>query len=453
MVVVLSDLHFSEAESSQINSQRFNRNLPPEKYRAYFQEVNKFALANNIVKVDFVLAGDVLELSRSGIWLEGNDRPYTDNDAIKPGSSIENTILKIINAIKEEINVAETLALFRNVQDYFTVPVEVHLILGNHDRLANATPAIRKLVREMFGIDEGEKIIPHHKIFEDKAGNPFCLVRHGHEYDPTNFGLNVHQMDCIPTEIPESIYGKACLGDITTVEFGVSLSWLFVKHYGKNSIQEDETLMALYKRLMEFDDVRPESAWLSFLFSTPGVDIKRTWALMKPCFTEIIQTLSRHKQFNKTLRESAALGKVPGFLLNLLLKSGIFDRGVPYWLVSLLMKTASKTIKLKSQVNFVKREELILDQNSGCKLVISGHTHFPEVTLISAEEDDQRYYINTGTWRNVIPATKDYDAFGRLKALTKVMVFYPLEKSDADEKRPWAFHHLSGVSYGNHRYL
>jgi hypothetical protein len=70
---------------------------------------------------------------------------------------------------------------------------------------------------------------------------------------------------------------------------------------------------------------------------------------------------------------------------------------------------------------------------------------------LSGNRVGERYYINTGTWRNVIPATKYYDEFGRLKALTKVIVFYPMERTDAVNGHPWAFHYLSGVSFGDHR--
>jgi hypothetical protein len=50
MLIVLSDLHFSETKSSQIGPHRFSRNLRPENYLAYFAEVNKLALANDIKK-------------------------------------------------------------------------------------------------------------------------------------------------------------------------------------------------------------------------------------------------------------------------------------------------------------------------------------------------------------------------------------------------------------------
>jgi len=117
------------------------------------------------------------------------------------------------------------------------------------------------------------------------------------------------------------------------------------------------------------------------------------------------------------------------------------------------MKRVSGSIKLKSQVKWVRREELIQNKDSGCKCVISGHSHFAEVSLKSAKNKDERYYINTGTWCNIILATKNYKNFGRLKALTKVMVFYPLEKDDRVHGKQWAFHYLSGVSFGDHRYL
>lgn len=453
MLIVLSDLHFSEAQSTKIGPYRFNRNLPPQAFLAYFSEINQIAKANQVNEIDLVLAGDILEISRSSIWLEGEQRPYVDYDDVHPNSTIEQIILKIIRAIANEAKVVETLTLFQNIQQYFDVDIHLHLILGNHDRLANATPKIRQEVREMFGLKGGTDLIAHHFIFKDDSGAPFCLIRHGHEYDPTNFAINVRNMETIPTDFPEEAYTQSVLGDITTIEFGASLSWLFLNEYGEDSILEDETLTALYQRLMEFDDVRPPSAWLAYLFSTPGVEKRKTWALLKPSFTKIINTLSEHDEFKKTLKQSAAMSKIIRVLLMALLKSGLFRNGVPYWLIRFIMNIVSKTIKHESQAKWAKREALIKEKSSSCKCVISGHSHFAEVSLISAKNGYERYYINTGTWRNVIPATKNYKDFGRLKALTKVILFKPFEKSDLADGRTWAFHFLSGVSYGEKRHI
>jgi len=453
MLVVLSDLHFSESQSTQIGEHRYNRNLPPETYQAYFSEINKFAKANEVKKIDLVLAGDILEISRSGIWLEGEQRPYINNDAVHPGSKEEATIFKILEAIANEAKVAETLSAFRNLHSYFDMQVNLHLILGNHDRLANATPGTRKRVREMFGIRSGTERIENFILFRDDRGDPFCLVRHGHEYDPTNFSINVRKMYTIPTAFPPEAYDQAVLGDITTSEFGAALSWLFEQEHGEETILASKKRMALYQRLMEFDDVRPTTAWLSYLFSTPGVNKKKTWTLIKPAFTKIINTLAYHEQFHNTLKQSAAMSPFIRVILMGILRSGMFKNGVPYWLMKQIMKIVSRNIKVKSQVKWAKRESLLQGKDATCKCVVSGHTHFPEVSLITAKKQKEQYYINTGTWRNVIPATRKFKHFGRLKALTKVILFYPRERNEPQNDREWAFQYMSGVSFGEHRHL
>lgn len=136
-----------------------------------------------------------------------------------------------------------------------------------------------------------------------------------------------------------------------------------------------------------------------------------------------------------------------------LLKSGFFKNGIPYWIIKRIMKIVARTIKVKPMAKWAKRESLILDKDSGCKCVVSGHTHFSELSLLSAKKEDEKYYINTGTWRNVIPATKNFKDFGRLKALTKVMVFLPGEADEIEPAHNWGFHYMSGASFGEHRHL
>lgn len=452
MFVVLSDLHFSEAQSTQIGSFRFNRNLPPEAYQSYFLEINQLAKANNIEKVDLILAGDIFEISRSEIWLDENQRPYVNIDAVNSGSDIEATILKIMAAINKENKVSETLDLFKNIQSYFDMEVTLHIILGNHDRLINATPRTRQTFRKLFGLQESDQPIENYLIIKDE-NKPFCLIRHGHEYDPTNFSYNTSKLDVIPTHISEKYYQQSSLGDIVTCEFGAALPWLFVQEYGEEAVIKGKTLLAIYTRLMAFDDVRPTTAWLSYLFSTPGVSKKKTWKKIKPIFTKIINTLSNHVQFKQTLVQSQSVSPIGRILLMGLLKSGIFKEGIPYWLIKRIMTTVSKSIKLKSQGKWAKKEALIQDKTSGCKCVISGHSHFSEVTILSADKGEEQYYINTGTWRNVLPATKNFKEFGRLEALTKVMVFLPSESTRFENNRGWAFHYMSGASFGDHRHL
>jgi UDP-2,3-diacylglucosamine pyrophosphatase LpxH len=453
MIVVLSDLHFSEAEFYHIGDFRFNRNLPSDVFLSYFKEINQIALRNKVNKVDIVLAGDILEISRSGIWLTSESRPYINNDDVKPGSGIEQTILQILETIKKEDYVKDTLEHFRYLSLYFDVEVEAHLILGNHDRLLNATPQIRATVREMFGLTGKQELFPNYLLLNDDEDHPFCLIRHGQEYDPSNFSMNLKHAKRIPVDIPVSVYGQACLGDITTIEFGASLPWQFLKEHGEETILADKELLSIYKRLMEFDDVRPTTAWLSYLFTTPGLDKKKAWEALRGPFSQIINSLGQNPQFRMTLKQSESVNAIARILLIAILKSGIFKRGIPYWMIRWIMKGISRSIKQKPQAIMARREAVIADKNSFCKCVISGHTHFAEVSLLSAKDGVERYYINTGTWRNIIPAGKNYQDFGQLKALTKVIVFYPEEKDLNIEGLEWAFQYFSGVSYGQQNHL
>ncbi|NSW52041.1 MAG: metallophosphoesterase [Anaerolineae bacterium] len=453
MIVVLSDIHFTEAQSTRLGSRRFNRNIEPQIFRSYFAELNDFAVNNGIPSIDLVLAGDILEINRSALWLEGNQRPYVANQQVEPGSPVENAILRILDAIAVEKRVKTTLSMFHNLSKIFSVPVTVHYILGNHDRLVNATPATRARARELLGLGNSPEIFPHHVLLNDSNGLPFCLVRHGHEYNSDNFSIKTEHLPEIPIEFPESVYGAPSLGDIMSVEFGAGLPYFFSRYYGEEAIQKDKKLFALYKRLIEFDDVRPASALLSFLFSTPGVKKRKTWALVKPCFMKIIDSLKHNTAFKEHIRQSSVLSPLKKVFLMGALKLGVVKVAANYGVVKQIMKLVSRKIKLTSQAAWAQKESVIQSEDSSVRCVVSGHTHTPEVALIATHQGEERYYLNTGTWRNYIPATPDFRHFGHLQAITKVIIFRPSENPQQRKKSGWSFYFSSADTFGNHRFF
>ncbi len=242
---------FSEAQSTRIDSLTFNKNLDPEIYHSYLREINQIALTNQIRQVDLVLAGDIFEITRSAFWFDGPYRPYVDNRDVEPGSPLEAKILQILDAIANEDKVKGTLLLFRTLEERFDVDVRLHYLVGNHDRLLNATPELRRKARALLGVGGGDLPLDHQFIYRDGKEKSFCLVRHGHEYDPMNFSVDTHALDVIPTVFSEDIYGNAPLGDITTIEFGAALPYYFIEHYGEDRIISNPILMALYQRLMD----------------------------------------------------------------------------------------------------------------------------------------------------------------------------------------------------------
>ena len=60
----MSDLHLAEASSYALGEVKFDNNLPASVYSVYFNETSEIIHNNHIVKVDFVLAGDMFEITR-----------------------------------------------------------------------------------------------------------------------------------------------------------------------------------------------------------------------------------------------------------------------------------------------------------------------------------------------------------------------------------------------------
>lgn len=89
-----------------------------------------------------------------------------------------------------------------------------------------------------------------------------------------------------------------------------------------------------------------------------------------------------------------------------------------------------------------QREEVLRQRK--VRLVIAGHTHQPQLCLIGSDPQADRFYINTGTWRNRIPSTPDERTFGRVKALTYVMLFSAAEDSRLGNKTRGTFDYWTG---------
>jgi len=90
------------------------------------------------------------------------------------------------------------------------------------------------------------------------------------------------------------------------------------------------------------------------------------------------------------------------------------------------------------------REQLL--QERKVRLVIAGHTHEPQLCLISSDSEADRFYINTGIWRNRIPSTPNERTFGRIKGLTYVMLFSAVEDSRLGNRTLGTFDYWTGYT-------
>lgn len=449
MLVVLSDLHFEEEASYHIQGDgshpavEFKRNLPAAPYRLLLQNLAVEALRNEARKLHLVLAGDIFDLHRSGLWFTDNphdSRPYVSNDDITP--ELEAIILKVLQGIIDEEHVRDVLPLLRlfangryidgaGQEKSFPVPTELHYIPGNHDRMINATPAIRKAARQALGMPDHGAPFPNEQTFNEER----ALVRHGHEYDYTNFSVDMRQQESFPARLPRKYYQDPAFGDLATVDIASQLPILFRDHYGDETILADQTLRTLYLRLLEFDDVRPLAAIFNYFIYADGhtVDKQTAWNAVMPVVIDILEQLHNDPFLLYWLDkfDQPWLDLIDAVQAILAAKPWRWaSRFLPLEMAEKIAGLALKsTEKRPSTEKYAARESAI--RSGQVRYVIAGHTHSPRVSLIANDQHGERYYVDVGTWRNRVPSTFDYRQFGRLKSLSYMIAYGPNEDRGA----------------------
>jgi UDP-2,3-diacylglucosamine pyrophosphatase LpxH len=458
MIVVISDLHFEEEASDVVPGRGgrpdviFRRNLNPSAYRNFIAQMAEQAERRKIKEFQLVIAGDLFDFARTTLWFADELRPYVSLAQVN--QQLEQKALRILEATAKESSVQEALEVFQLLakgryrtneadggkeRDFPVERIEICFFPGNHDRLSNATPAIRKRVRELLGLD-GSAEFPHYFLAED----PAVLIRHGHEYDNKNFAIDLEKSKSIPLDVPEEGYSEANFGDFITIDVAVRLPYLFRRKYGDQAILDDRVMAKLYERLLQFDDVRPQSALFDYLLDDSDGDYsaEEAWDRLVPVIQDILDEIHGQKFFRYWLAKSAKpwapaeLDAARG-----LLKLGGWhnqaSREATRKIAHFMMGGDTARPELMAQ-----REEILLQKK--VRLVIAGHTHNPELCLIASDPEADRFYINTGTWRNRIPSTPDERTFGRIKALTYAMLFSSAEDSRVGNKTLGTFDYWTG---------
>ncbi|MEN8098412.1 MAG: hypothetical protein ABFQ89_05000, partial [Chloroflexota bacterium] len=109
MLVVISDLHFEEENTYRIYSEDSNdkvlppRNINPQAFSKIIDRLAAQARRDNAKKLDLVLAGDIFELHRTGLWFENNPqqiRPYDMSTEALP--FLEAKTIEILDAISHK---------------------------------------------------------------------------------------------------------------------------------------------------------------------------------------------------------------------------------------------------------------------------------------------------------------------------------------------------------------
>jgi UDP-2,3-diacylglucosamine pyrophosphatase LpxH len=441
MIAVISDLHFEEEASDVIPRQSglpgliFRRNLDPRAYCNFIAQMAEQMKRRRLRTFDLVIAGDLFDFNRTVLWFKDELRPYIPLSKVTP--PLEAKLLNILEAIAKEPPVQQSLEALRLLAkgryrldksqggkelDFPAKQINIHYLTGNHDRLSNATRKVRRRVRELIGL-KGDAPFEHAYLSKD----PAVLVRHGHEYDGNNFSLDAEKLKSIPTEFPDKIYDEANFGDFMTIDVAARLPYLLRRKYGDHQILADKVMSNLYLRLLQFDDVRPQSALIDYMLDTShgNYSAEEAWERVVPVLEQLLDEIHKNAFFNYWLARRAkpwtpaeleaarSLLKVGGWRNKAAREAA---RKIGHYLMG--GDVAGPEI-------LAQREKLI--QKKKVRMVVAGHTHHPQVCLLGSDPESDRFYVNTGTWRNRIPATPEDRTFGRLQALTCLMLFSSAE--------------------------
>lgn len=432
MLAVISDLHFQDTLNDNLiddagNVIGIDRNVLPQAFEETFKEIISLAECNNAQELIIVLAGDIFDLNRSQTWSKENNnniRPYGEHPPEKWGPLAEK-ILDDVCASNER-----TFAIFKE-QTERTLKngekVRFNYIPGNHDRIVNLYQPLRQRVGELLGLGGGDAPFGHEILAKEYGVH----IRHGHEYDAFNFAGKIQEQG--PFVVNEEDYNLAPLGDYVTIDFAARLAYEYRKRYeGNIKTGPDADLhRRIYLKLLEFDDLRPQSEIMSFI-ETEISDRNKMLGFLSPILKDILQGALESKFVESKLGLlKISLAKIAKFISTELL-------------FNLLMTNQSKGPR---PWEWARREVVLQNPETKYRFVVSGHTHNADVEFLNSRQDGEEiFFFDTGTWRQQIRKCCDNQTFARAKVLTYVTFYRPDEDPSRTGKKGYSFDYWNGFT-------
>ena len=446
MLVVLSDLHLTDGTAGK-------HNPPGDAFTDLFwTDLIGLARDRGADEVKLLLLGDVVDLVRTTQWFreDAADRPWgehglADVERPRPGSRTETRCLRILGRLPGGGGKAdvpedtilhqnwETLAFFRTLGERVRaelgrdLPVQIIYVPGNHDRLSNLYPQVRDAVRELFGIAVTPQTVAgdpdgawwyRYDVLDERYG---LYARHGHQYDPWNFGGGTDHTRRGHLQVP--------IGDVVACEFAVKLP-----HRLEAMSRDPHTPItpALAEKVQDMDLVRPLSSLAEwFYYRIRDEDRGRVREALDRAFDETVGELlalpfvQRWRSPDLYVDEAVrALGSrplrwLPGALLDRLDAEDLLPLFVG--------RAASPKAPERDPLLRAAYDEEVWKANGRVHHVLYGHTHVPLVQPLDRREGQDVFYLNTGTWRPGVYRTAAFDHamdFVKLRRMTYTAFYH-----------------------------
>jgi UDP-2,3-diacylglucosamine pyrophosphatase LpxH len=439
MLVVISDLHL-------VDNTGGGRNLPKEAFReVFFCDIKSLAQDNNATEIKIVLLGDTIDLLRTAKWFDvaREDRPWgrngledlnQDNRAAKnageerKSSKTEDVCLEILQKIIDENR--PIFGFFRNIKYCFgplisKEKVELIYVPGNHDRLINCYPSLKKKIVEVLDPTINETTVEgdyknggdwsfRECYISEKYG---ILARHGHQFDRWNYEGSCYQVP---------------IGDVITTEIAARIPYEFKKEIKAKLRQIG------FASPQERDDVDKEIEAL-----TEEIDNIRPWSSLIPYLWRKSFTFSKFGKHGRNylliLHKAIWRAVFSFFMIRFTWKWQFHLRSVRTILSGLWGALCQISQTLQKTIPDPCRDPFAKDAQSDCNtsnfktpFILYGHTHSPAEIPLNRDPDrtdPDSIYVNTGTWRPRIIRTADRKEYTTLKTMTYVVFYGPKEDS------------------------
>lgn len=473
MLAIISDLHLQHTSDDVVRYRTragtvvecgVRRNVSTGALRRWFALIHDAVLRQRVRHVELVLAGDVFELVRTPLW-------FLDNpEGIRPtqrdlGPDVHSNLLRrkihaILDAIEQDNRAFfQVLARFVREKGYQQrgrwsqlpdgVEITVHFLPGNHDRLANAWPSVRRRVRSLLAMADSDDPFPH--VLENLGGPRQAgygvLVRHGHEYDRWNFPGEVARGAAL--NVPGDVYLRPPIGDAMGIDIALRCAVAFRAVYAselRSPGPEGDRFRKLYLALLEFDDVRPTGSLFDYLAQQRNRLGDDPLTLLRPVIRDVFAQVCSDPFF---LAEAQKMGIAAWFTDPI---ASIVLRGIDHlpskWAVALPFAWPFRGADTEVPPAQLAQHEPALRQGL-VDTIVAGHSHYPDAVPLRGRRrrSADAFFVDSGTWRASILSGPS-ERFGRILGYCAVFCYSPDEKRrDGSEGRrfeSWTGHAAAG---------
>ncbi|MEO6695289.1 MAG: hypothetical protein ABIY50_00535 [Ignavibacteria bacterium] len=437
MLVIFSDIHLTDETTST--------NVSPEAFtKILHKEIELSVVKNEAKELKIILLGDILDFVRTDYWqkLERSLRPW--NGILDKKTAMNNDSSKmdlhygnILDEIMKTKSAKSFIGMLNSLSKKFSsnIPVKINYIIGNHDRILNTSTSLKEKINSHLSSFTNVSVEFTNEYLN--AADYSVLCRHGHEWDSTNYGLELYKFlnnkGEFVTHFDREIYKLQTMGEAITGEL---MSGIIFR------VKEKISDPKFIKNLKEINNVRPLSDAFIWLYWYGITISEKNKNILLNAFKESLEEL-----INTDLAKLWDNTKTEIFLfkgditdrfeqMHELIEGLNFDQINKYVEVFKFFDNLFGTPKddLMEGAKTEFSNKLCIEKD--IQYILYGHTHEERHDYFFGDKDGKtKMYINTGTFLPYIQKTRDNKSFASAYQMTMIFIYRRDEDTDGEPNK------------------